>query len=295
VELKLGQPGAVITGKVKLAGNVPADLDCTYSMNHLVSRSPGIAPPPEVAALGFDARKGWNDAWYDSPEGEAFLNTLPHWFVKLTPDGSFRISGVPPGDYDLAVRVYAKPAVYFVGPLVRSVVRVQVSEADAARGEMTLPEIAAEVKQMPAIGDTPSLDFKNTEGSNGSLADFRGHYTVVHFWATWWGTCKEQFPALKQLQERSAAQGLEFVGLSLDKDATVWRSALAQYNLPWKQGRLDAEDKLVVSREPAYWLLDPAGKIVAKASDVEELSAAWERVQGKSKAGSTESPVKNGR
>jgi hypothetical protein len=108
-ELELGGGATVVKGKVKLTGKVPADLDCNYSINYLVERAPGIAPPSEIARLGFDARKGWRDAWLKSEEGLAYLNTLRHWFVKLAPDGAFRISGVPPGEYDLALAVYAKP------------------------------------------------------------------------------------------------------------------------------------------------------------------------------------------
>src|SRR5262249_3871240 len=102
-ELDLGGTGTVVQGKVKLTGKVPADLDCTYSLNYLVRREPGIAPPPAIARLGFDARNGWQDTWTQTSEGRAYLRTLRHWFVKLAPDGAFRISSVPPGEYDLAV------------------------------------------------------------------------------------------------------------------------------------------------------------------------------------------------
>jgi hypothetical protein len=94
---------------VRLTGKVPADLNCRYSLNHFIRREPGIEPPPEIARLGFDVRKGWQDAWTQTPEGLAYFSTLRHWFVKLSPDGSFRISGVPAGEYDLAIGVYAKP------------------------------------------------------------------------------------------------------------------------------------------------------------------------------------------
>jgi hypothetical protein len=109
VELDLGNGATTVKGKVKLTGKVPADLDCNYSLNYLVERAPGIEPPPEIVRLGFDARKGWRDAWTQTPEGQAYMSTLRHWFVKLAPDGSFRISGVPAGEYDLAIAVYAKP------------------------------------------------------------------------------------------------------------------------------------------------------------------------------------------
>ena len=89
VELDLGGAGAVVTGKVALKGNVPADLDCNYSLSYLIRREPGITPPPEIAKLGFDVKRGWRDAWSDSREGLAYLSTLPYWFVKLAPDGAF--------------------------------------------------------------------------------------------------------------------------------------------------------------------------------------------------------------
>jgi Carboxypeptidase regulatory-like domain len=109
VELRLGGPGATLTGKVSLKGNVPRDLDCTYSINYLVRREPGIRPPETIARTGFDARNGWRPTWAKSREGTAYLSTLRYWFVKLSPQGTFLVSGVPPGDYDLAVAVYAKP------------------------------------------------------------------------------------------------------------------------------------------------------------------------------------------
>ena len=180
-ELDLGGSGAIVKGKVKLTGKVPADLDCTYSLNYLVRRAPGVSPPPSIAGLGFDIRKGWQSTWRKTQEGQAYLNTLQHWFVKLAADGTFRVSGVPPGEYDLAIEVYAKPSGCLVDPLAQKVVRVNVTAVDVARGELTIAEIPAEVVPVPMVGDTPLLSFQRADGSNGSLADFRGRYTVRAF------------------------------------------------------------------------------------------------------------------
>jgi thiol-disulfide isomerase/thioredoxin len=271
-ELDLGGGGAVVKGRVRLAGKVPADLDCTYSLNYLVERAPGIEPPPEIAALGFGARNGWPDAWSQTPEGRAYFATLRHWFVKLAPDGAFRVSGVPAGEYDLAVEVYAKPSGCLVDPLARKVVRVMVTAADAARGELTLPEIGATVVPVPAVGDTPALAFGRADGTDGALRDCRGRYTVVHFWASWCGPCKQQLPALRRLHERYATRGLAALGLALDHDPAAWRTALKRLDLPWAQGRLAGASEAGVSSVPAYWLLDPDGKIVAKVYDPDELA-----------------------
>ncbi len=272
VDLDLGSGGAVVTGKVTLTGNVPSDLDCNYSLNYLVERAPGITPPPAIAKLGFDVRNGWRDSWSSSPDGDAYRSTLRNWFVKLAPDGSFRISGVPAGEYDLSIRVYARPNGCLVDPLARVITHVTVTPEDAGRGRLEVPEIRAQVVPIPAVGDRLALRFQRDDGREGTAADFAGALTVVHFWASWCGPCKEQMPALRRVHERFTERGVIMLGLSVDEDDEAWREAAQRLALSWPQGRLSSPAETGVSSVPAYWLVDRDGKIVDKVNDVDDLA-----------------------
>jgi thiol-disulfide isomerase/thioredoxin len=253
-------------------GNVPPSLDCHWSINYLIRRAPGVKPPDSISRSGFDARKGWQQTWLSTYEGRAYLETLEHWHVKLAPDGTFHINGVPTGEYDLAVQVYAKPDGCMVDPLAQKVEHVTVTAADVDRGELTLAEIAASVVAVPAVGDVPVLTFERDDGSPGKLEELHGRYVIVHFWASWCGPCKQQLPAVHKLHDDFVSmRNVAIISLSLDDDPVAWHDALKEYKMPWSHGRFTADTHGGVSSVPSYWLLDPTGKILVRSSDTGEI------------------------
>lgn len=75
------------------------------------------------------------------------------------------------------------------------------------------------------------------------------------------------------------SQGLNIIGVSLDKDATKWKEAIAKDKLTWTQvSHLKFwEEPIAVQYEvqsiPAQFVLDASGKVVAKGLLGEELRA----------------------
>lgn len=75
-----------------------------------------------------------------------------------------------------------------------------------------------------AVGqDSPqpaSLILTDLTGAQRSLADERGHITVVNFWATWCLPCIEELPLLEEIAQAYADRGVRFVAASTDDAST---------------------------------------------------------------------------
>lgn len=88
-------------------------------------------------------------------------------------------------------------------------------EIAAALAPLATGEVAALTPQ-----ETPRglgwLAFEDDRGEPVTLADFAGKTVLVNLWATWCAPCREEMPALDELQERLGGQDFEVVAVNID-------------------------------------------------------------------------------
>ena len=84
----------------------------------------------------------------------------------------------------------------------------QQSGVGASRSGVSVPAVS---------GARPDFSLPDIEGKSRHVSEWDGQLLVVNFWATWCAPCREEIPTFIELQERYGPQGLQFVGIAIDK------------------------------------------------------------------------------
>ena len=64
----------------------------------------------------------------------------------------------------------------------------------------------------------PEFKFKDLDGNDVTLAQYKGTVVLVDFWATWCEPCYVEIPWLIEMQQKYAAKGFTVLGVSMDED-----------------------------------------------------------------------------
>jgi len=118
----------------------------------------------------------------------------------------------------------------------------------------------------------PDFTLTDLHGQPVALSSLRGRYVLVDFWASWCKPCRAENLQVLAAYQRFRDQGVGFtvLSVSLDEKPAAWQQAVQQDGLPWTQvadlqGMRGSTGHLYqLVGIPATFLLDPAGRIIAK-------------------------------
>ena len=118
-------------------------------------------------------------------------------------------------------------------------------------------------------GDAANFSYPDASGKKISLTDFKGKLVLVDVWATWCGPCKDQIPALKELEKLMHNKEIVFISVSVDedKDFEKWKQMVIDEGLGgiqlfasgWSQITKDYK----INGIPRFMLFDKEGKIIS--------------------------------
>jgi len=102
------------------------------------------------------------------------------------------------------------------------------------------------------------------------LADYKGKYLMIDFWASWCGPCRQENPNVVKQYALYKDKGFNILGISLDEDRISWEKAIKADNLTWKHAselkRFEGSTPTTyrVYAIPSNFIIDPQGVIIAK-------------------------------
>jgi peroxiredoxin len=85
------------------------------------------------------------------------------------------------------------------------------------------PEAAAEPHKSEGTANL-DLVFKDMNGAEVRLADYKGKVILLNVWATWCGPCELEIPELVEAYSKYKDKGVVVLGLSLDDSAETLRA-----------------------------------------------------------------------
>jgi cytochrome c biogenesis protein CcmG, thiol:disulfide interchange protein DsbE len=106
----------------------------------------------------------------------------------------------------------------------------------------------------------PELEGPGTE----SLAEYRGRWVLVNFWASWCVPCRAEAPELESFQRGHSGAGFTVLGIDTQDLSGDGRDFVRQYKLSYPQlrdGDGNAADEFGTTGVPENFLIDPRGRV----------------------------------
>ena len=147
---------------------------------------------------------------------------------------------------------------------------------------VNLADLTAQIEERPASdyflipvklgAQVPNFPFIDFAGRERHAYDSKARFTLLYFWASWCGPCREESRSLAEIYEQFNRSDLEVIGLSSDE---TLESAVASHgSMRWAEARPASIEALVrkrfrVEQWPTLILLDREKRIISLGRDGE--------------------------
>ena len=154
----------------------------------------------------------------------------------------------------------------FILPILDNLEKKYPWFKDIAVYKKQVEDNIAQAKLLKPGMPVPVVAYNDPKGTAVSVADYKGKYLLIDFWASWCGPCRSAIPKVKDLYAKYKEKGFEVLSISIDKDEKAWRKAMVDEGMPWAQSLSPdmnkTMDQFLFSGIPTLYLVNREGKIV---------------------------------
>ena len=213
----------------------------------------------------------------------AAMKTLDATFDALDAEmkGVYKAYLAANNNSPIAMYALGQMAGWDINPEVVEPIYNGLSDAARATPSGNAFAVKIETAKKTSVG-AMAMDFTQNDTLDVpvSLSSFKGKYVLIDFWASWCGPCRQENPNVVKAFQAYNAKGFTVLGVSLDQPGAKdkWIKAIHDDKLTWTHvSDLKYWDNQVAKQYgiqaiPQNFLVDPAGKIVAKNIRGEELA-----------------------
>ncbi|GAB3513429.1 TlpA family protein disulfide reductase [Emticicia fontis] len=119
----------------------------------------------------------------------------------------------------------------------------------------------------------PDFITKDIKGNTISLADFKGKYLLLNFWASWCEPCIAELPAINLIHDTYPSNQIEILSVTQDVKYKAFEIAIKKYRMNWIHVFRDMD--LLKSYGdmgiPKVFLIDPVGTIIYIRDEVNDF------------------------
>lgn len=159
--------------------------------------------------------------------------------------------------------------------------RNRTTDGHIAFNSLRQDEMSDSIDNIPVI----SFTMDDINGKPVSIKDEISKYkiTIIDFWASWCGPCRQEMPVIVDIHNKFEKAGLCIIGVSLDEDKKQWKDAVNKMNMKWLQlsdlqgWNNSAAQMYGIQSIPFTIIVDNKGHVLASGLRGEELKIFIEK------------------
>jgi thiol-disulfide isomerase/thioredoxin len=128
--------------------------------------------------------------------------------------------------------------------------------------------------------------FKDMQGKEQRLSDYKGRWVLLNFWATWCPPCLEEIPDLVEMHNARKASDFAVIGIAMSssRDSVISFSRQLEISYPIVLGDDKAAAQIGrIDALPTSYLYDPTGKLVSYQSGMLTREAIESYIRSKTR------------